>query len=47
MTASLHSALQDLNLHHAWIMYPGKEKYKIDERVTVLPLASIVDNASF
>jgi predicted AAA+ superfamily ATPase len=47
MTASLHSALRDLNLQHAWIIYPGKEKYEIDERVTVLPLASIVESDIF
>jgi len=42
MTKSLHSALKDLDPTHVWVIYPGKEKYKIDTHVTVLPLSMII-----
>ncbi|MBP9865888.1 MAG: ATP-binding protein [Candidatus Omnitrophica bacterium] len=38
MTKSLHSALQDLNLEHCWIIYPGDRAYAVHPKVTVLPL---------
>jgi predicted AAA+ superfamily ATPase len=41
MTASLHSSLRDLSPAHIWIVYPGKERYRLDEKVTVLPLVDI------
>ncbi|MBN1523400.1 MAG: ATP-binding protein [Spirochaetales bacterium] len=39
MTKSIHNAINDLQLQHVWIVYPGKEKYKVDDRVTVLPVS--------
>ena len=41
MTKSLRAALGDLPLKHVWIVYPGPEEYRLDDRVTVLPLARI------
>jgi hypothetical protein len=41
MTKSLHIALEDLDLHRAWIVYPGRESYLVDKRVEVLPLSAI------
>jgi len=38
MTKSLHVALADLSLERAWIVYPGKDRYPVHERVEVLPL---------
>jgi predicted AAA+ superfamily ATPase len=38
MTKSLHSAISDLSLDRAWIIYPGTERYRIHEKVEVLPL---------
>ncbi len=38
VTKSLRIALADLNLHSAWIVYPGKERYRVHERVEVIPL---------
>lgn len=38
MTKSLHSALADLDLARAWIVYPGTETYAVHERVEVAPL---------
>jgi len=42
MTKSLRIALQDLQLKKAWIVYPGKESYPVDERVDVVPLGKIL-----
>jgi hypothetical protein len=39
LTKSLHASLTDLKLDRAWIVYPGKETYKVHERVEVMPLA--------
>lgn len=41
MTRSLHSCLGDLELEHAWIVYPGKRNYPVHDRVTVTSIASI------
>ena len=38
MTKSLHSALADLKLRRAWIVYPGGEEYPVHDKVEVLPL---------
>ncbi len=39
MTKSIQAALNDLKLEHLWVVYPGKEKYKINEKVTVYPIS--------
>ncbi len=41
MTKSLYIALEDLKLHRAWIVYPGRESYAVDERVDVVPPSAI------
>jgi len=38
----MHIALQDLNLQHLWVVYPGKLQYKLDERITTVSLESIL-----
>ncbi len=38
MTKSLHIALNDLKLERAWIVYPGRELYRVHERVDAIPL---------
>jgi predicted AAA+ superfamily ATPase len=43
MTKSLHVALGDLKLEHAWIIYPGRKPYPVHEKVKVLPLAQVAD----
>ncbi len=42
MTKSLHVALDDLRLQRAWIVYPGKETYRVHERVEAAPLANVL-----
>ena len=46
MTKSLHSALADLRLDAAWIVYPGHDRYPVHERVTVLPLFQAMQQAA-
>lgn len=45
-TRSLKTAMQDLELDQAWIVYPGSRSYRIDERIEVRPLASFATPAS-
>ena len=42
-TKSMQITINDLDLTHLWIIYPGKEKYKIRENVTALPLGKIAN----
>lgn len=41
VTKSMRIALNDLNLHHLWIIYPGQEAYPVDKKITVWPLRDI------
>jgi len=36
-TKSMRIAIEDLGLHHLWIVYPGSDRYDLDERITVVP----------
>ena len=40
-TRSMRVALNDLDLEHLWVVYPGKEAYPLDDRISVLPVADI------
>lgn len=41
LTASMRTALSDLQLEHLTVLYPGSRDYALAERVTVVPLASL------
>ena len=43
MTRSVRAVLRDLPLRHLWIVYPGPDRYRLDEAVSVLPVADIAD----
>ena len=45
MTRSIRAVLRDLPLRHLWIVYPGPERYRLDEAVSVVPLADLADVA--
>lgn len=47
MTKSLHIALGDLKLDRAWIVYPGSERYAVDDKVEVVPLEAIFGRMNF
>jgi uncharacterized protein len=38
---AMHSALQDLHLEHLWVVYPGRQEYSLDDRITVIPLNTL------
>ena len=44
ITASMHTALSELNLEHLWVIYPGKEAYPAHEQISVLPISQIDPN---
>ena len=41
-TRSMRQALEDLSLHHLYVVYPGKEDYPLDKNITVTSLPSIL-----
>ena len=41
ITASMRTALSDLELEHLWVIYPGEHTYPVDERISVWPLKEI------
>jgi predicted AAA+ superfamily ATPase len=42
---SMHIAIEDLGLEHMWIIYPGDQKYALDDKITVIPLEEILQLA--
>lgn len=38
---SMKIGASDLNLAHLWVVYPGSTQYRLDQKITVLPLAQI------
>jgi len=42
-TRSLHIAINDLRLDHARIIYPGRSRIDLDEKLAVLPLANFLE----
>ena len=46
MTKSIRAVLRDLPLQHVWIVYPGPDRYRLDEQVTVLPVTKISEIAT-
>lgn len=41
VTKSMKSAMKDLKLKHLWVVYPGKETYKLDKNITARPISGI------
>lgn len=38
MTKSMASALSELSLAHLWVIYPGSKAYRLDKKISVVPL---------
>jgi uncharacterized protein len=38
LSKSMHASIEDLELAHLWVIYPGKDRYRLADNVTVLPL---------
>lgn len=41
LTKSMHSAIEELSLAHLWVLYPGKESYKLDKNISVISLLNL------
>jgi len=46
-TKSMQSAVQDLELEHLWVIYPGDQAFSLDKKITTLPLNLITDEYPF
>ena len=42
MTPSMRIALNDLALDALYVVYPGERRYRLGERVEVVPLAAVL-----
>lgn len=40
-TKSMRQAIEDLNLDHLWVVYPGNQSYPLAENITALPLTEL------
>ena len=38
---SMHIAIEDLGLEHLWVIYPGDQKYALDDKITAIPLEEL------
>jgi len=47
ITKSMRIALDDLELGHLFVVYPGPEAYELDKRITALPLEQIITRLGF
>ena len=43
ITRSIRAVMNDLPLQHLWIVYPGAERYQLDDTVSVVPVTEIAD----
>ena len=41
MTKSISTALNDLELEHLYVIYPGNQSYLLDKKVSVIPLCEV------
>ncbi len=46
-TKSMRIAIEDLKLHHLFVVYPGSERYDLDRNITVIPLPAVKDALAF
>jgi len=37
-TASMRSAVKELNLDHLWVVHPGVHEFPMDQGITALPM---------
>lgn len=45
VTRSMHIAIDDLELAHLWIIYPGEHQYPVEQKIEAWPLTKIQDLA--
>ena len=44
---SMHNAIANLELEHLWIICPKDQKYRLDDKITVVPLEEITQFAEY
>ena len=44
ITPSMKSALNELSLSHLWVIYPGKESFPLDKKITAIGIHSLPKN---
>ena len=37
----MHTAIEDLGIEHLWVIYPGHQEYPLDDKISVIPMASL------
>jgi hypothetical protein len=37
----MHIAIQDLDLDHLWVVYPGRQEYELHDHITVIPFEAV------
>lgn len=42
ITKSMRIAIKDLNLTHLYVVYPGNDTYRIDEKITAIPISDLL-----
>ncbi|MCD6310975.1 MAG: ATP-binding protein [Elusimicrobia bacterium] len=47
LTRSMKTSMEDLSLSHLWVVYPGKQLYKLHKNITVIPLVQIKEAWSY
>ena len=40
-TRAMHVAIDDLNLEHLWVVYPGQKEYDLTEEISAVPVESV------
>jgi len=45
-TKSMHSSIETLNLKKLFVVYPGKDKYELNEKIEVMPLSLLKEEFS-
>jgi hypothetical protein len=43
MTQSQHTALADLSLDRPWVVDPGRERYRLHDKVEAIPLIDCLE----
>lgn len=41
ISRSVRVALEDLSLEHLWVVYPGQESYRLDDKITALAIQEV------
>jgi hypothetical protein len=40
---SMSGAFRDLNLEHLWVIYPGQQEYALDDKISVIPINTVLE----